>query len=512
MIIQLPNGETAEFPDTMKLEKIEGVLQKQFPAISSGDVTAQSLGQFQQENLLPSLGTLKEQAPIMGSMVTAPFKTSPIMAPIAGMGASGAALIAGHGGEPTGPTDIPDVMGASLNQFNAPLGPFALGFAGEGGGQVALKGLQKAASPFAKYFDKTITENAAAKTAQDLVNQDIPISPDLIAPSRTSKRINWLLENLWPANSIMANKRKQIYDAATTMKNEFATEYGVGKTTAELRDQAFNSFTETAGDTMFPMTRTIEAINDHIDKPFAIIGKPAEFWQGPAKTFVEMGENINAQAIRDLVNAATKGSKSMDKTARNKVMSAVNADLANYDKEAGTNFLSIYKKAGETNKLWKRIYPIENLLQRSIVDSSDELGVSLFSPARFIRLWDSQRARMISRSALQDSDIAMVDAFADKLKVMLPDLQRAKNFKGMQELPYLSGQGLSHALGTPAGAIGATVATGGAYLLPMGAEAGLAYSIMNPSGLFRKWLTTGLKPPTLIGKEVPKLGIMEATQ
>jgi hypothetical protein len=114
---------------------------------------------------------------------------------------------------------------------------------------------------------------------------------------------------------------------------------------------------------------------------------------------------------------------------------------------------------------------------------------------------------LVSRGQLSNSDKKMVDSFADKLRAMLPDIEKLGKYQaaGSQLSP---GRLLSSSpTGSAYGVIGA-VAGQPLLALPVGAEAGLAYSIMNPSGVFRKWLTTGLKLP----KIPAKMGIMKTEE
>jgi hypothetical protein len=372
-----------------------------------------------------------------------------------------------------------------------------LGAGAEMAGPLLQPIANKIAGPFANYTKKVMAENALAKQGQQMVEQGIPISPDLISPSRTSKAVNWALDNLWPANSIMAGKRRMVYDAALQMKDSFAQDYGVGKTTKELTNKAWDDWAAMAGpDTVIPMNKTIEAIQANIDKPFAT----GAFWDKYAKTFAE--GDITVQGIRDLL-AVTKPTKAMgaDKTARRAILDGLKSDLADYDLQAGTELAKGLIDAQAASRALARLQPIERILKDSIT-KPEGLDAGLFSPAQFVQKWEAIRSKVGGR--LSNSDIKMVDDFAQKMQTMVPDISRLKKYETGQQIPFLSGQGIIKAPGTAAG-MGALTMSQPYLILPIGAEASLAYSIMNPTGLARKFLTTGIKPPTML----PKMGAMK---
>ena len=567
MIIQLPNGETAEFPDGMDIKEIESVLQKQFSAPSAQtpvpqaaptDPMAESLGMFQPGNLAPSMETIKEQAPVAGAMVTAPFRTSPILAPIAGMGASAAALMAGQGTEPMMQGQTPDVMAGSLGQFNAPLGSFAVG----AGSQALVGPVNKIlgktiTAPFAKLTEKTMAKNALAQTGQELVEQGIPISPDLISPSKTSRALNWTLENLWPANSIMASKRKEIYNAASQLKDQFAKKYGVGTTSKEITDTMWDNIFSSVGgpETTVPMHGTIESIKSYMTQPFAQFDPK---WQKYFKTFAEQsqskpvtlvdkashplyttkrsmdtvsdepidlfsdlvsrmkeiktigkteqsleGSYRNLQSIRDFLSIAKPStSKGPEKTAINDILKNLENDFLTHDTIHGTSLAEQFSLARQESRNLARLQPIERILNQSIT-KPEGLDAGLFSPAQFVQKWEAIKGKVGAR--MDAADIKKVDDFALKMKAMIPDIKRLGEFEAKQKTPLLSGAGLKAAPGTAVGALGGAVGMP-LLLVPMGAEVPLAYSIMNPTGIMRKWLTTGFNLPNL----PTRVGLMKA--
>ena len=507
MIIELPDKKmTLEFPDDMPHDQITKIIQEQVykaapispgtsPVFSTEDPTAASLGMFQiPEAVTPSMETLKNQLPLAGAMITAPFKATPILAPIAGMGASAGALLAGQGTEPMGPTNAGDITADSLNQFNAPLKPFAVGIGAQAlAGPISKLFEKTITAPFAKYTEKSLAENALAKQGQELVEQGIQISPDLISPSRTSRALNWTLDNLWPANSIMASKRREVYNAAVAIKDEFAKKYGTGTTTKEATDAAWNNlFTNAGGENIvIPMAGTVNAIKESINKPFALLN---DKWQKYFKTFIEE-DALTLQGVRDLLTVAKPGKAiGAEKTAINQIVKEVENDFLTYDTIHGTNLAAGLSEARQASQKLARLQPIERILTQSIT-KPEGLEAGLFSPAQFIQKWEQIKSKVAGR--MGSIDVKMVDSFALKLKAMIPDIKRIGEFEAKQNTPLLSGKGLQGAPGTMAGSVGLAVSSGGMYLLPMGAEVPLAYSIMNPTGLMRKWLTSGFKTPTL---------------
>lgn len=540
MIIQLPNGETAEFPDTMQPQEIEAVLQKQFGAPQQQpqqpelrDVMAESLSQFQPSSIM-SAQTAKEQLPVIGSMATVPLKMAGAAAiPVAGMGAAAGGLMAGHGGEPMGGE-------GSLMPFNASLGDFAAGAGGEGAGQVVMGVAKKALAPFAA----KLAENPTAKLGQEMVDAGIPLSPDVYAPTKTAKVSQWITDTFLPGSAIANQRRKELVNAMSQMREDFISGLGMPNPATPLAESkklekaAYQVFNQEGKGLQIPFENTAKFIADNAEQPAA---QTSKFWKTTVNDFYnkvqpKKGQMLfspeevpaNQRAVYDYLaegadtgipgNATIndvneilanlwprKGADTYEKMTqatvdlRNGLKDAINADLAAYDSLKGTQVLELLDKARQTVKDTAELRKskiIEKFLSNATT-FNPETQQMVFNPGKFYS--DITKNADFLQRKLPDQ-FNNILAFAEKSKLAATDYARMGPKNSIQQAVDIGtlGGGLAAGIMNPI------------LTVPLGFQAIAAYSLMNPSGVIRKWLTTGIKPPKLL-KEGVKLGIMEAT-
>lgn len=473
------------------------------------DPMAEQVGMFQPENLLPSMETIKSQAPIAGAMITAPFKTSPILAPISGMGASAAALMAGQGAEPMMQGETPDIQAASMGQFNAPLGPLAMGVGGEAGAQTTLKLAEKALSPFAKSFAARLMANPEAKMAQEMVEQGAPISPSEIHPTKTAWIANVVSENVFPGSKIVNHYRRKVSEFMMKLRDDFIeSQLKMPKFDSSIPEartksrELFGKFVEEAGgkEAQIPMNETISFIENNMSNPITSTDiwwkkKFIPWMKGPTDKTVDEINSLHASYNRSWGRLTP-----VAKELRNGLRESIYKDLAKYDDVMGSMVEPALKTAQEATKdiydIAKARWIEKALLQPSTKPIQNSLQM-VFDPYAFKKAVQNNMTK-IEVMFPETKDLFM--KFADKTMVASKDISKSMQNVGGRQL-------------TEAGPfIGTAAVLYYPWLaLPLGMEGVLAHSFMNPSGYFRKFLTSGLTPPKMIAKEVPKLIGMEAT-
>lgn len=512
----LPGGEQIKVITSLGKKMTAPLPTAAPPQAAPVDPMAESLGMFQPEAMIPSLETIKNEAPVIGSMATMPFKTSPIMAPISGMSASAAALMAGQGTEPMMQGATPDIMASSVGQFNAPLDAFGLGLGAEAGGQAVMAGAQKIAAPFAKKFAERLASNQGAKVAQEMVESNIPISPSEIQLTKTAKAFQWIADNFMPGNLIANKRREEVSSAILKMRQEFITDtMDLPKFTESIPQaqtktrELFTQFAEQAGgkETLIPMPETIKFIEANMGKDITMSD---QWWM---KKFIPwMKKEGDARSIEQINSLHATYNRSWNKLTpaqkelRNGLRESLYKDLAENDLQAGLQLETALKTAQEAAKVPRDITKarwIEQSLLNPATDIIDQAYV--FSPAKFKVQVDKNLTKIEQMFGQEGLDI--INKFADKLMLAAPDMAKlGKISDATKSMRQLTGLGMlsipgAIAAGQPGLALGLSV--------PYGFQTFVAKSLMNPSGWLRKWLTTGFKPPTLLTKEAPKLGILE---
>lgn len=490
------------------------------PAPTFWDQAKQKLGEFGKGvvNQLPTVGMMAG-----GTIGTA--AGGGVMSPV--LGVAGAGLGAGIGAgardwineglgitPPKSPAENWQNMGKEA----------AFGAGAEMAGPLISKGIQKVISPFAGKVTERMAADPSIKAAQDLVEKGAPISPEVIAGTKTSRFFDWLAEKIWPANAVMAGRRQSLQPLADGLKSEFVTSRGLYDTSKGGVNQAWENWVNLAGGTEAPyeLPKTLQALNDASKKPFAMQMKTTTdaagnqvtesvplgvFWKKYASTLkdtLETKGHATVQDIRDILNVLNPtGAKGAERTARMKIGDALMSDLGASGNQEMVDALS---NARDLARLQRIAGPLQSIFNRATIPAAKAGEETAFSPANFVNLWNQQRGKFLDNKNYSAEDIRVIDAFADKMKALVPDLAMGSKFTPPTSLGGISQFNLENPL-----AVGAGVYKFPALSVPVGMDTMLAYSLMNKNGIMRKFLTTGFKPPTLSTKIGIQKG-MEATQ
>ncbi len=538
--------------DTIKLDKEPQSTGGQLVDLSTIkldspiDPTAASLAQFQPEKMeLPSAEEFK-QAGQGAQNLPGQFARGIVgQLPVAGMIAGGAL------GAPAGPlgavggAGMGGAIGAgargaiqsAMGWRTPPTLPGALqemgkeGLMGAGaemagpiiaGAGPLFGGIQKIISPYAKSTAARITADESTAAAQKLVETaGAQISPNVINPSRAANFFNRLTEGMWPASSIMAKQRGGLQEVADSLQQEFVANRGLFSTSRAGANAAWDNWVNLAGGSGAPyeLPKTLQVINEASKKPFAMELKSVTdaagnivkqevpmgtFWKKHIATFkqsLEQNRQVTVQEIRDLLNVLNPtASKGAERTARMKIGEALMEDLSASGNQEMVDALA---NARDLARLQRIAAPLQSLFNKATIAPTKAGEVEAFNPASFVNQWNQRREIFLNNKNYSAEDIRVIDAFAVKMKAIVPDLQKAAQFTPSYSLQGIGQMNLQNPLGIIAG-----VAKYPVLAAPVGIDTGLAYSLMNPNGVLRRFLTTGFKPPVLS----TKVGIMEAME
>lgn len=437
-------------------------------------------------------------------------------------------------------------------------------------GESGTKMLTMAGAPLAGQFAKSGTKGDTARLGQQMVEEGkMPISPDLYAPSKPAKFMQWTTDNIIPGGSIIANyRRKAVNDTISQMRQDFVEAAGLPnpftplKEAKAVKNKAYENFIAEGSGAPIQFSNTAKFIEENFNSPAlqtsgtlkekvnnfyeklnatteenVLLGDQSKYrtkrqmetTTGEPKDIfsdlmVDM-ENLKSQgwqpqgvgyaSVNDLndllpyIWSKTKSAAKMGKEKnqyqklteesiqlRNGLKDAIDADLGIHEVDTGAKVLEALNVARDAQKnmasLGKAKY-LEKLLQDS----------TTWNPAT--QHWDFQAGKFYSevikkqetlRNMFPD-EFGIIMRFAEKSKLASGDIAR------MSSKPAWK-QAIEIALG--GGTLAAIVANP-ILAVPLGFSAFSAYSLMNPSGMLRKHLTTGIKPPTLT-KETIKLGVM----
>lgn len=493
----------------------------QTPPQAPTDYTSESLGQFQPGNIpeiakqaaTSELGQgFINQLPVAGMMVggtAGGLLGGPIGAPVgaalgAGIGQAGRGLVQESLG--IRPPQLPMQNWADIGRESM------FGAGAEMAGPLLAKGVQKVISPFAASTAERMATDESVKAAQQLVQAGAPISPDIINPSRTAKFFNWLTEKVWPASSMVAKKRASLQDTANALQEEFVNSRGLYNTSKGGVNQAWENWVNMAGGAEAPyeLPKTLEIITQASKKPFAMELKAGEevpvgaFWKKYASTFkqsLEENGQVTVQEIRDLLNVLNPtGAKGAERTWRMKIGDAIMEDLG---KSGNQEMVEALSSAKDLARLQRIAGPLQNIFNRSMIEPTKAGEEMVFNPDNFVKLWNQRRGWFVDNKNYSAEDVRVIDAFASKMKALVPDLARAAKFKSDTPLMGVFNPNLQNPLGMAALAYKYP-----AVAIPAGLDAGLAISLMNPNGVLRKFLTTGFNPPNLTAK----MGLMKTME
>jgi len=416
-------------------------------------------------------------------------------------------------------------------------------------GESGMKMLTMAGAPLAGQFAKSGTKGDTARLGQQMVEEGgMPLSPDLYAPSKPAKFMQWATDNIIPGGSIIANyRRKAVNDTISQMRQDFVEAAGLPnpftplKEAKAVKNKAYENFIAEGSGAPIQFSNTAKFIEENLNSPALntsgtlkqkVLDFNQKIRQGEKPEMLFSREEVPANQLEiydalanpqgtatatvtelnDLLPyiwSRTKSTAKMGKEKnqyqklteesiqlRNGLKEAIDADLGIHEVDTGAKVLEALNVARDAQKnmasLGKAKY-LEKFLQDS----------TTWNPAT--QHWDFQAGKFYSevmkkqetlRNMFPD-EFGTIMRFAEKSKLASGDIAR------MSSKPSWK-QAIEIGLG---GGAGAAIYSNPMLAVPLGFPAFAAYSLMNPSGTLRKYLTTGIKPPTLT-KETIKLGIM----
>jgi hypothetical protein len=241
MIVELKDkGIELEFPDDMPLEKIRAIIDSQFYADHSMDMTSSPMPAVSTDTMLGFDKSLTENAPLVGAMLPGP------LAPIgAGIGKAYQMLRTGEQAqlpawsERTVPGSLSDVVtgsgqpymdavpGGIPEAFPKPINlipAMGMGAAGAAAGKVAETVIPPVVgavtAPFKGTMDKAIAESATAQAAKQMADAGLPVGVSQYAPSRTGRAMTWALDKFPLSSSMMNSYRSQLNEALMAMRQD----------------------------------------------------------------------------------------------------------------------------------------------------------------------------------------------------------------------------------------------------------------------------------------------------
>lgn len=528
-IVQLPNGKTAQFPDTMSSSEIEAILAKEFPAPESyGKATART---FLREGL-PFAGGLVGATPgVLSAMVPGgAAAVSPWMIP------GGAALGAATGkaiGKPIenfllgpAPGEQPQSIPQELMDV-AQTG--AVAGIGEGAGPIVTKVASKVLAPAA-----SAVSDAGRNLLRIAKEFDIPLSPGTVAPGSWLARWTTNVGETTPVSSwVVQAQRKKAAQGLFNMRNQVIEDVlglpaaGQGAALKEAKNLAYDALDEAVGVMpgkmpKFEMPNTMAFLQD---AGVAAFPKSKLTKDAIKKLIVEAGEGegkVSWQTIKDLrskvwgnVGNKTSFGKLVPEEvgARQGLVDAIEADFGAIGQkvEADLPALANAAKAKYLDfKQTEKADLIESILAKATVTKED--GMTYFMPSLFRQELSKNAKRLDAAFKYGDAKIL------DNLKAWTTQMEMV----GMEQGKMLqrSAQGFTRPL-TEAGALAGGAAArsipvlssipGAASILPVavpvfaGFQSVVSYSMMRPNGLVKRWLTTGFTQPDL-AKAVEKEG------
>ena len=387
------------------------------------------------------------------------------------------------------------------------------------------KGIQKVVSPFANLVGSRMAEDPTIQAAQNLVTKGAPISPDVIAGTKTSNFFNWLAEKVWPASAVMAKERGSLQDVANGLQQEFVQSRGLYNTSKGGVDQAWENWVNLAGgkEAPYELPQTAEALKKAMSQPFAMelkLGKdeagnlvkesvPAgAFWKKYASTFLnelETTGQTSVQSIRDLLSTIKPtASKGAERTAKMKIVDTLVNELGEQSSPEAAEALA---SARDIARLQRIAGPLQSIFNKSVIEPTSAGEEAIFNPASFVNLWNQRRGSFLNNNNYSAEDIRVIDKFTDQMKALVPDLSRAAKYKPSLSLQGITQIGLDNPL-----AVAGTIYKFPAVAVPVGMDTMMAHSLMSPNGIMRKFLTTGFNPPNLTTKMGIMKGLQEATQ
>lgn len=383
---------------------------------------------------------------------------------------------------------------------------------GQGATALAGKVLKPVLSPFADKMAQA-AEGSKQWLGQKMVDAGTPLSPSSYNPSGASRLFQWITDNIIPGRLIANKYREDVAEGIFKMRSDMVEkELGMispfesQSKLSGAKKQAWSDFLQSAGGTKatIPIPAAREIMDVHLgsadtatDPLWSSVGKGS----GLINKLFQKGGQLTIGEYNDLRAKLWSNYSKLtpaQKAIRGKLKEALEKDLELYEEKVGGDVLKASQKAYEASGDLREFGTsrwIERLLD-SATDLNKEGQAYEFFPAKFDKIFRKNQDRL--KAVLTPDQFKNLDNFRQKMNLAVPDLAKQNILRG--EYPTLGG--------TAAGAAAATYFQPW-LAVPLGFQTIVARSVMNPSGWVRKWLTTGLTPPSMpMTREVLKVGSM----
>jgi hypothetical protein len=375
--------------------------------------------------------------------------------------------------------------------------------AGEGGGQVFAKGVEKVLAPVAGKV------TASGRALLDTLNKkNMPVSPDVITDAPLTRWVRKLLDVPGTPGNFAANRQRgKLAKVIMDARNEFIEDTlkmpkASREVAAELKaveTAAYDDVAKMAGgkETRYAVKNLQEFLNNDALK----LTGSSELKDVLVKARKEIAESgtLDFGMIQDLMAKKYKNFGKLgeeQKWVREALKSALEKDIAviNEATDNAVKFAQDKAKQATINKATANasVY-IESLLSKA-TKYDINTGETTFHPAIFKDTIDKAIPMLKKRlpyGKAGEEKIRLIQKFADEMMGLSTDLSRKA------ATPKLN---MFEKLATGSGALafaGYNPATAAAISVPAGFQAVLANSMMKPNGVVKKWLTTGIKSPLI---------------
>jgi hypothetical protein len=372
----------------------------------------------------------------------------------------------------------------------------------EMGGQIGGTFLQTLATPFKKSFMEALASDPIAMGGQKLVRKGLPISPDIISPSRVTGAFQWLSDLPGPGKFITRHAREKLTKGLTNVFDSELVTRGVDLPSPKIDIKNVISSKNKMFNKMYGAAKkyggrdahiSVDNISQYIkESSETFTGKGDQYWDGEATEFLKgMSENgtVTLQEVNDLANTVWNRYGKLQgrqKLMRGGLLDAIKADLNSFETDRGirvTKKFEIGRKLSGMVKEFGKARYIEKLVDNATSFNPATEALE-FNPLMFVKRVKNNKNTL--KRMLRPEQFDRLNRFVDMAEATIPDKQR------------LAGQKTSFVDIAAMSAMAGATLKAPLLLIPAGFQATLAKSIMNPTGIMRKWLTTGFEPA--IGK------------
>jgi len=406
------------------------------------------------------------------------------------------------------------VEGAQKPSAARTVGHMKSGLMAEMAGPAAAAAGGKVLKPFGSKLDELTKTLERSATGKAMAEAGYPVSPDVYAPTKTAKALTWVAENFYPGKYFVNKYRDQFQQMMLEARHNLIVRdlgmmkpgmdpYKVGlKKAKALYSKTGQQLAEP--EALIPIDNIRALAKQYPDSEVA--AKIKRHFGDVEKVDVAHMTNFLSRIYK---KGARKGYEQLDdREMRRALKEATLQDLEAFDKTYGTMALEAQKRAdaffGKLGKLGRDVgrssYLEKGLNRATRVDI--DTGQHIYNPVIFDQ-WFRQNQKQLKR--MFPDEYSQIERFNRMGLAAVKDLlaaQRGRTPENMQEVLVIVGQG-------------AALTAKPELAVPIGFQAWMSKSLMDPKGVVRKWLTTGLELPTPIGtagREAVKIGTLKGLE